>query len=357
MNETKPNKRTSIIIVTYNGSAYLEQCLTSVQQDVGTDGEIIIVDNASIDGSADLVQSQYPDVVLVRNKVNCGFAAACNQGAQIAVGRVLVFLNQDTRVEPGWLKALVRGFDHEEAIGLTTSKILLMSQPDRIHLRGQDVHYTGLVFGRGFLSSADSMTTLEEVAAVSGASFAVRREVWEELGGFDETFFMYYEETDLSWRAQLAGYRCLYVPNSVVYHDYHPAQPNPSRLYYSARNRYIMLLKNWRWTTLLLLSPGLLLAELIEWGLALAHGKRGLQAKVRANLWVLTHLRDVGRLHARTHAKRKVSDAAILKERTCRLRPRTVTGGPLGRIAVAACVALFLFHHWVTRLLCQVFGL
>lgn len=356
MNGTKPSKRTSVIIVTYNGSVYLEQCLTSVQQDVGTDSEIIVVDNASSDDSADFVQRQYPDVMLVQNRVNRGFAVACNQGAQIAAGRVLVFLNQDTRVEPGWLRALIRGLDQERAVGLTTSKILLMSQPNRIHLCGQDVHYTGLVFGRGFLSPASGMTTLEEVAAVSGASFAVHREVWEELDGFDETFYMYYEETDLSWRAQLAGYRCLYVPNSVVYHDYRPAQPNPSRLYYSNRNRYIMLLKNWKWTTLLLLAPGLLLAELTEWGLAWAYGWRGLWAKIRANLWILTHLRDVSRLHARTQARRKVPDAVMLKERTYRLEPRTVTGGFVGRLTVPICVVLFRFHHLTVRLFCQVLG-
>ena len=357
MSETKPQKRTSIIIVTYNGSAYLEQCLTSVQRDSGIDSEIIVVDNASIDGSADFVQSRYPDMVLVRNKINRGFAAACNQGAQIATGHILVFLNQDTRVEPSWLEALVRGLDQEGTIGLTTSKILLMSQPDRIHLCGQDIHYTGLAFGRGFLSLADNMSRPEEVAAVSGASFAVRREVWEKLSGFDETFYMYYEETDLSWRAQLAGYRCLYVPGSVIYHDYRAAQISTSALYFSNRNRYVVLLKNWRWPTLLLLSPGLLLAELIEWGLMLAHGRRGLQAKVRANLWVLTHLRDIGRLHARTQAGRKVSDAAILKRRTYWLRPRTVTGGPIGRVAVTACVAFFLFHYRAARLLCKVLGL
>ncbi|MCP4536815.1 MAG: glycosyltransferase family 2 protein [Chloroflexi bacterium] len=356
MNGAKPKASTSIIIVTYNGSAYLEQCLTSVQQDAGTDCEIIIIDNASTDDSADFVQSRYPEVMLVRNTINRGFAAACNQGADIAVGRVLVFLNQDTHVEPGWLSSLARGLDGEE-IGLTTSKILLMSQPERIHLCGQDVHYTGLVFGRGFLFLADDMNTPKAVAAVSGASFAVRRQVWEELGGFDETLYMYYEETDLSWRAQLVDYKCLYTPGSVVFHDYHLSRPNPYTLYYSNRNRSLLLLKNWKYTTLLLLAPGLVLAELIEWGLALAYGWRGVQAKARANLWILTHLRDISKLHARTQAERKVSDATILKKRADRLGAKTVTGGPIGRIAIAACNTFFSFHRRATRLFCQVLNL
>ncbi|KPL18208.1 MAG: hypothetical protein AMJ93_14025, partial [Anaerolineae bacterium SM23_84] len=188
----------SVIIVTYNGIQYLDGCLSSLRQDVSAKREIIVVDNASTDGSADFVQRRYRDVTLVRNEVNRGFAAACNQGARIAAGSVLVFLNQDTRVKPGWLRALVDGFDLGPAIALTTSKVLLMLQPDRIQACGQDVHYTGLVFVRGFRLPADSLNTPQEVAAVSGASFAVRKPVWEALGGFDETLYMYYEETDLS---------------------------------------------------------------------------------------------------------------------------------------------------------------
>ncbi|MGA9351106.1 MAG: glycosyltransferase family 2 protein [Anaerolineae bacterium] len=348
---------TSVVIVTYEGLRYLEGCLHSVFREAGQDCEVIVVDNGSTDGSPDLIEKRFPEVTLVRNSENRGFAAACNQGAEMAAGRVLVFLNQDTRVEPGWLLVLVRRLNEGGSVGLTTSKVLLMSQPDRIHLCGQAVHYTGLVFGRGFLSPASDMATPQEVGAVAGTSFALRREVWEELGGFDETFYMYYEETDLSWRAQLAGYKCFYVPDSVVYHDYRPCRSNPSRLYYSMCNRYITLLKNWRGPTLILLVPALLLAELIEWGLALAYGWRGVQAKVRANFWVITHLREISRLHARTQAGRKVPDAAILKERTYRLEPRMVTGGAVGRAAVAVCNVLFLLNHRVARWLCQAMGL
>lgn len=347
----------SVVIVTYNGRRYLEECLHSVLKEADRDCEVIVIDNHSRDGSPDLIAERFPEVVLVRNAENVGFATACNQGARIAAGSVLVFLNQDTTVKPGWLRALVDGFDLGPAIGLTTSKVLLKLQPDRIQACGQDVHYTGLVFMRGFRLPADSLNTPQEVAAVSGASFAVRKQVWEALGGFDETLYMYYEETDLSWRAQLAGYRCFYVPGSMVCHDYRPPRLSPSRLYHSIRNRHVMLLKNWRWMTLLFLAPGLLLAELVEWGLVLAHGWVGLQAKLQADLWVVTHLRDIGRLRRRAQAERKVSDAAILQQRVYRLQPREVTGGPVGRAVVAVCNALFSLHHRVAWLLCRAMGL
>ena len=245
---------TSVIVVTYNGRPYLDECLRSVRGQLRPGDELIVVDNASTDGGSDLVAERYPGARLVRNAENRGFAAACNQGAALASGQVLVFLNQDTRVAPGWLAALVEtllaGARSRPEIELVTSKALIMSRPDRIHLCGQDVHYTGLVLGRGFGAAAGSLDAPGLVGAVAGCSFAVRRQVWQELGGFDGTLYMYYEETDLSWRARLRGIRSLYVPGSVVYHDYRPARPNPSRFYYTARNRRLMLLKNWRWPTL-----------------------------------------------------------------------------------------------------------
>lgn len=353
----KPDKRASIIIVTYNGAAYLERCLTSVQRDIGAGCEIIVVDNASTDGSADLVQHRYPDVTLIRNQVNRGFAAACNQGARYARGQYLVFLNQDTQVLSGWLSGLIDALERNDTVALATSKLLLMSQPDRINACGQDIHYTGLNFSRGFLCASGQFSEPEVVSAVSGASFAVRRDVWEKLGGFDEDLFMYFEETDLSWRAQLAGYQCLYVPTSVAYHDYRSSRPGLSRLYYSKRNRYILLLKNWRWPTLLLLLPGIILAEMVDWGYTALIGPNALHAKLSAWGWILANLPKIKRARRSAQAKRKVPDAAILRSRTHQLNPKEITGGIIGRILVVACNLLFMINYWTSRLICQVVGL
>jgi GT2 family glycosyltransferase len=265
----------------------------------------------------------------------------------------LVFLNQDTRVQPGWLAALVDELGSDHSAGLTTSKLLIMSQPDQIQLGGQDVHYTGLITARGFGAPAASLSRPQAVGAVSGASFALTRQLWQELGGFDERFYMYYEETDLSWRAQLAGYRCLYAPGSVLYHDYRPGRPSPLRSYYSFRNRYLMLLKNWRWRTLLLLLPGLVLAELIDWRLALGRGRRALAAKARANLWLLAHGPRLWRLHTTEQDGRTRPDAEILRNRTCRLEPREMQVGPIGRGILSACNFLFWLNHRLALAVCR----
>lgn len=348
----------SIIIVVYNGIAYLEKCLGSVWREINrAESEIIIIDNCSTDGSADFIQDRYPDVILIRNETNRGFAPACNQGAKQAQGQYLVFLNQDTEVLPGWLSGLLEPLEQDKSVGLTTSKLLLMSRRDKINSCGQDIHYTGLNFSRGFLDDANQFARSEVVGAVCGASFAIRKDVWEELGGFDEDFFMYFEETDLSWRAQLAGYQCLYVPASVAYHDYHHSRPHFSRLYYSKRNRYILLLKNWRLPTLFLLLPGIILAEIVDWGYTALMGPYALRAKISAYRWILTHLPKVRKVHREVQEKRKVPDRVILRGRTHRLNPKEVTGGTFGRILIAACNLLFLMNYWVARLFCQIIGL
>ena len=347
----------SVIMVTYNGSQYLEQGLESVLAESGPGCELVVVDNGSTDGSAAFIASNYPQVKLICNDQNTGFAAACNQGAAQSGGEVLVFLNQDTRVEQGWLDGLVAGLSANERVALTTGKVLLMSQPERIHLCGQEVHYTGLVFGRGYLLPATSMSQVCSIDAVSGAYFAIRREVWESLGGFDETFHMYYEETDLCWRAHMAGYSCRYEPDSIVHHDYRPGTNNPARLYYSMRNRSMLTLKNWRGGTLLLISPGLLLAELVEIYLALRHGWGGLRAKLRAYAWMIQNLSII--LHSRKQAQhlRSVSDAEILQLYTYRLSPQELSPLPYQDRAVKLLESFFYLNYRVALSLCRVFGL
>lgn len=327
--------------------------------DVGDSCEIIVVDNKSSDGSAQLVRERYPQVRLIENRENRGFAAGCSQGAGAATTDVLVFLNQDTRVCAGWLSNLLAALNSDASIGLVTSMLVLMSDPDKINACGQDVHFSGLAFLRGLMQPRESKLyrAQEEVNAVAGASFAIRRSLWQDLGGFDDTLFMYYEETDLSWRAQLAGFSCVYAPGSVVYHDYRPARPSPSSLIYSKRNRYILLLKQWRWATLLLLLPGLLLAELVDWAHSILIGKPGVRAKISAynaviGLWpaIMVNRRNAQQL-------RRVDDAVLLQTSVPRLSPVEFTGGRIGNIATRVVNILLQVNRAIALLLCRIFGL
>lgn len=299
----------SIILVAHNHRAELVRCLTSFGP--SPTGEIIVVDNASHDGTATAVRERFPGVRLIVSGRNLGFGGGANLGAAAAGGDVLVFLNPDTVVTRGWLEALEGALAADPTVGLVTPKILLWRRPAVINACGTDVHVSGLTLCRGLGAPARAYDAPVEVGAVSGAAFAIRRELWQALGGLDATFFLYMEDVDLSWRARLVGARCLYVPDSIVYHDYRP-RLGPRKLYLLERNRYWLLLKTLRRRTLARLLPALLLAELVVWGYVLRYQPAAVAAKALAYGAVLTSWRGVMERRKRVQAQREVDDRVLL---------------------------------------------
>ncbi len=302
----------------YNAGRLLWRCLESVMSALADDCEVVLVDNASSDGSADRLELLFPRVTMVRLGTNAGFGAGNNLGARLAHGQYLVFLNPDTIPQPGWLEALLAPLETEASVGLTTAKILLADQPERVNACGNDVHLTGLTLCRGMGEPAARYVDEEEVGAVSGAAFAIRREVFEVLGGFDEDFFMYMEDTDLSLRARLAGWRIMLAPESQVWHTYR-LRFGPHKVFYQERNRYVMLLKCLRWPTLVALLPALLLAEGVTWGFVLWSDRRNIANKLRAYVAIARQWRLIGRRRAATQALRRATDRALLRHSTHRL--------------------------------------
>jgi GT2 family glycosyltransferase len=324
----------TVIIVNYNGRGEVERCLASLLDDpfCRRQCEIIVVDNASSDGSAECVEQDYPDVRLVRSGANLGFGSANNLGARQATGRFLAFLNPDVTVAPGWLEPLIAALEADPCAGLATSQILLLGDPRCINTCGNQMHYTGLTLCRGLGEAKGSYSHTEEVTAVSGAAFAVRREVFLELGGFDDNFFMYMEDADLSWRARLAGYRCLYVPGSVIYHDY-ALHFGARKTFYEERNRYQMLLKVLDRRTLLLLLPALLLAEVVTWGFALLRDRAHLLNKPQAYAWVIHRRQAIRAGRREAQALRRARDRDLLGTCTHRLAFEQTGAGPAAWLA------------------------
>jgi len=301
--------------------------------------EIIISDNGSRDGSVEFINADYPAIRVICNHANVGFTVANNRGARAARGEILVFVNPDTKVEPDWLRHLLEPFA-DSSVGLVTSKILLMGKPDQINTCGNIVHLTGLTLCRGLGAPRDAFSRSEEVGAISGAAFAIRSELFKTLDGFDEDFFIYMEETDLSWRAQLAGWRCVYAPESIIYHDY-VLRFGPQKVLYQERNRYLMLLKNLRWPTLLVLLPALALAEVVTWGFVLWGDRANWKNKFRAYYWIITHWSPVMQKRRATQALRKVGDRDLLRHTDFRLDFGQVGQGRLPRLAQMVFDPLF----------------
>jgi GT2 family glycosyltransferase len=276
MNSTR-HKLASIIIVTYNHKRYLEHCINSVlKQDYPH--EIIVVDNCSQDDSSQLVREIFPDVKLIESLENKGYGAGNNLGVKHATGEYIVILNPDTIVEDGWLRELVKPLENEKKIA--TPKILLYDG-SLINTCGNINHFSGLTFTRGLGAEPSAYQKLEYVSGISGCCFAMRRRDFIEMGGFDECFFVYNEDSDLSWRAHLKGFGILYVPTSVVRHDYKLNVP-PKKIYYLEKNRYMILRKYLSWSDFLVLSPSLLVTEILTFGYAVTHGGEGIRYKLKA---------------------------------------------------------------------------
>jgi GT2 family glycosyltransferase len=336
--------RASVIVVNYNAGRQLTQCLRALQKGCRQDDEIILVDNASTDSSAAEVTHAFPGVQVVRSEANLGFGCGNNLGARQARGRYLAFLNPDTVVEPGWLEALINALEADPQAGLATSRILLLNDPGRINTCGNECHYTGLALCRGMGMDRGAFDQLEAVSAVSGAAFAMRRALFQSLGGFDETFFMYVEDTDLSWRARLAGYRCLYVPASIVYHDY-TLRFGPRKTFYQERNRYMMLLKALRWPTLLVLLPALLLAELVTWSFVLLRDRNRLRNKLQAYIWIVRHWDRVMESRRQAQAQRRDPDRDLIASCSHRLAFEQTGAGLPVRLAHRVCDPLFYMYQ------------
>jgi len=209
---------TSVIVINWNGRGYLEPCLDAVAAQQGVVFETLVVDNGSTDGSVAFVRERFPSVRVVALAENLGFAGGNNAGAREARGRHLVFLNNDTIVEAGWLAALRRAVDEPAGFALATSKVVFMHDPGVIDSAGDGVLQWGGAFKRFHGTRAAEAAQSGEVFGVCGAACVVTKAVFDELGGFDEEFFVSHEDVDLSYRARLLGYRCRYAADAVVRH-------------------------------------------------------------------------------------------------------------------------------------------
>lgn len=302
----------SIILLSYNSKDDLAECIPSLENQTYPNHEIIIVDNASTDNTPEFVRTDYPHIRFVETGSNRGYPAGNNIGFQHASGEYIVILNPDTVADPNWLAELIRPFKENPDIGLTTSKILMYDQQEKINTCGNSIHYTGLDFCRGLYEPSSSYSKPEEVGAISGCSFAIRREVFEQLGGFDLDFFLYLDDADLSWRARLMGHRILFVPKSVVYHKY-KLSIAPWKEFYLERNRYLMLMKNCSSRMLVLMLPAILVTEIVTWGHAVLNDYQYVQNKLRAYWWVLTNPSKILNKRREVQNKRKIADREIIR--------------------------------------------
>ena len=245
------NELVSVVILNWNGRAYIKGCLDSVLgQDYGN-VEIIVVDNASEDESADMVSKSYRDVMLIQNQSNLGFSVGNNIGIQRARGDFVLILNNDTELDRGCITAMKRSIDRDARYGSSASKIYLKDSPGTVDAAGIVVFPDGLSIGRGRFEPGYLYEKEEDVFFSSGCCALYRREMLEDIKIFgeyyDEDFFAYAEDTDLGWRARLRGWKCVYAPTAVVYHARSASAGKYSSLkaFLVERNRMWLEVKNY----------------------------------------------------------------------------------------------------------------
>ena len=226
---------------------------------------MIVVDNASCDGSGREVEAGFPEVQLIVSPRNLGYGGGNNLGIEASRGRFLLFLNPDTVVEPRWVEALVRTAEADDAVGMCASKVLNYHARDLIDSTGLLLSRDCMGRGRGRLErDRGQFERAEPVFMPSGCAGLYRRTMVEQIGGFDARLHMYVDDVDIGLRGRLAGWSCVYVPDAVVYHRFSSSMgpANPWKYFYLERNRIWVVLKCLPWP-LVLASVGATLSRYV----------------------------------------------------------------------------------------------
>lgn len=245
--------KTAVVILNWNGKKLLKQFLPSVILH-SDEAEIYVIDNASTDSSVKLLQSDFPKVKIIVNKDNYGFAKGYNEGLKYINADLFILLNSDVEVNSGWLKPILHQFKNESNTAIIQPKILSYHNQEYFEYAGAAGGYIdrfGFPFCRGriFETLEKDQQQFNDIANIfwaSGACFAIRKKVFDELNGFDNDFFAHQEEIDLCWRAQNAGYQIKYNGLSTIYHvgGATLAYQNPKKTTLNFRNSLYLLFKN-----------------------------------------------------------------------------------------------------------------
>jgi GT2 family glycosyltransferase len=305
-------KRVSVIIPNWNGKELLAPCLDSLYRQEFDDFETILIDNGSDDDSIGFVEKNFPQVRIIRFEENRGFSAAVNAGIAASSSLYVALLNNDALVQPRWLKELVGALDANAELGSAASKILFFSDPTSVNSAGDEFSWFGVAYQRRLTrGDADHFNTPRYVFSACAAAALYRRKLFEKIGLFDEGFFAYHEDVDLGFRAQLAGYRCLFVPTAIAHHKHRATSSRvPSRWFYlRERNKYFVLIKNLPTRLILFCLPLVVLHEGLCFIKAVSRGYLGIYFEALKDVW--GHFPDMlqNRRYIQTH--RVVDDAYV----------------------------------------------
>ena len=277
----RTDKMVSVVVPNYNGKAFIEPCLRSLAADA-PEAEILVVDNASADGSREQVEQRFPEVRLIALERNYGFARAVNEGIRASTRPYVILLNNDTEVLPGFTAELVKALEGDRRAFSASAKLLSLKEPGKIDDAGNFYCALGWAFARGKDRSAAYYEEAGTIFAACAGAAIYRRAVFEEIGYFDEAHFAYLEDVDVGWRGRIAGYRNLYAPAAKVLHagsGSSGSRYNEFKIRLSSRNNVWLVWKNMPFLQLVLNLPFLLAGFGIKYLFFLKSGFGGIYAR------------------------------------------------------------------------------
>lgn len=282
--------KVSIITVNYNGKHLLKACLESLYAQTFRNFEIIVVDNNSSDGSPQYISDSFPHVQLIPLAKNIGFAGANVEGLKHASGTYIFLVNNDTELGKDCIRSLVSAMKSDPGIGIAATKMILHGT-GTIDSAGDGYASVGRGFKRGEGSHSSSFNNPEYIFGACAGAALYRRNMLEEIGFFDEDFFLIHEDTDLNFRAQLAGWKAMYVPDAVVYHKVRSTigHMSDTAIYYTLRNNEFVRIKNIPFGLFIRCLPEFILGTISEF-IYFAIRHRKLKSYVKAKIDVLKSL-------------------------------------------------------------------
>ncbi len=313
----------SVVNVNWNGKEFLRKHLPSLNNLKYPNYEVIIVDNASTDGSVEFIKKCYPSFRIVQNKENLGTAEGSNTAIKEAKGKYIFWVSNDMEFDPYILNHLVTSCESDESIGICTVKMLriknekLVKEIDSI---GADVDIFGFPVSRGINEKDNGQYDyFTEVFFSFGGSMFIRKDLLSIIGGFDSDYFTLADDIDLSWRVHLAGYRVVVEPKAFLYHRVSATlgktHNRAQKRYISERNTFRTLLKNYSLGYLCLILPLYFIILFMEIVFFVIMGKFQIaKSGLRAIYWNLSHFQDTMSERKKVQEFRSVSDSDIIKK-------------------------------------------
>lgn len=258
----------TIIIPHFNGKESLKKCINSLKKQEFPSKEIIVIDNASSDDSTDYLKKNHPDIRLIENKTNRGYAAAVNQGIRSSKSEYILLLNNDVYLEKDSIQHLLNCIQTDKNIFGVSARIIQYHNPEKMDDAGDEYTLLGWTKRVGYGKSPDKYNFKREIFSACAAAAIYRRSILEKIGYLDENFFAYLEDVDISYRARINGYKCFYTPQAVAYHVGSAttgSRYNAFKIKLAARNNIFLLYKNMPGLQLLLNLPFLLLGFFIKY--------------------------------------------------------------------------------------------